>query len=157
MDSPRTRAIVGVLALVAVVILFIALSGGDSGSTTTAITGTDATGTATTATTEKPAGGKPPDRSGSAGGAGSIATITVKDGQPVGGVQKLTFTQPQEISFRVDSDTADEVHFHGYEIGKDVEAGGSVTFDVPSTIAGVFEVELENAVVPLAEITVNPG
>ena len=30
-------------------------------------------------------------------------------------------------------------------------------FDVPATITGVFEVELEHSVVPIAEITVNPG
>lgn len=136
MDSPRTRAIVGALALVAVVVLFVVLRGGDdNGSTTTPAT----TGT------------------GGQSDSSPIDTITVKDGQPVGGVQKLTFTQPEEIRFEVDSDTADEVHFHGYDIGKDVEAGGAVSFDVPSTITGVFEVELENAVVPLAEITVNPG
>jgi hypothetical protein len=123
MDSPRTRAIVGLVAIVGVIVLFVVLKGGDGGQTDS----------------------------------GQIATITVKDGQPVGGVQKLTFTQPEAIRFKVDSDTADEVHFHGYDVGKDVEAGGSVSFDVPSTITGVFEVELENAVVPLAEITVNPG
>ena len=81
----------------------------------------------------------------------------IKDGEPVGGVQELTFTQGDEIRFQVDSDVADEVHFHGYDVGKDVEAGGSVTFDVPATDTGVFEVELEERVVPIAEITVNPS
>jgi hypothetical protein len=120
--------IVGV-AIVAVVILFIVLKGNDDNATTT----TNATGP------------------------GGIATIKVVNGQPVGGVQDLTFTQGDDIRFRVDSDVADEVHFHGYDIGKDVEAGGSVTFDVPATLAGKFEVELEQRVEQLAEITVNPS
>ena len=81
----------------------------------------------------------------------------IKDGQPVGGVQDLSFTQGDDIRFKVESDVADEVHFHGYDVGMDVEAGGSVTFDVPATDAGVFEVELEERVVPIAEITVNPS
>jgi ketosteroid isomerase-like protein len=46
--------------------------------------------------------------------------------------------------------------FHGYDLGKDVEAGGSVEFDVPATIEGVFEVELESRAEQLASITVNP-
>jgi hypothetical protein len=89
--------------------------------------------------------------------AGGIATIKVVDGQPVGGVQDLTFTEGDDIRFRVESDVSDEVHFHGYDVGKDVEAGGSVTFDVPATITGKFEVELESRVTQLAEITVNPS
>jgi hypothetical protein len=86
-----------------------------------------------------------------------VAIIKVVNGQPVGGVQDLTFTQGGDIRFQVDSDVSDEVHFHGYDVGKDVKAGGSVTFDVPATITGKFEVELENRVTQLAEITVHPS
>ena len=56
----------------------------------------------------------------------------------------------------VESDVADHVHLHGYDVSQDVAAGGKVEFDVPATIEGVFEVELEDRVVPLAEITVRP-
>ncbi len=86
-----------------------------------------------------------------------MPTIVIKDGEPVGGVQDLSFTEGDDIRFKVESDVADEVHFHGYDVGMDVEAGGSVTFDVPATDTGVFEVELEERVVPIAEITVNPS
>ena len=77
--------------------------------------------------------------------------------QPVGGIQDLTFTEGDDIRFKVDSDVSDEVHFHGYDVGEDVKAGGSVEFDVPATITGVFEVELESAREQIAEITVNPS
>ena len=97
------------------------------------------------------------DSDDSDSGGDTVATIVVKDGQPVGGVQDLTFTEGDDIRFTVDSDVSDEVHFHGYDIGKDVEAGGSVTFDVPATITGKFEVELEDRVTQIAEITVNPS
>ncbi len=86
-----------------------------------------------------------------------IATITVENGQPVGGIQDLTFTEGDDIRFKVDSDVSDEVHFHGYDVGEDVKAGGSVSFDVPATITGVFEVELESRAEQIAEITVNPS
>ena len=89
---------------------------------------------------------------------GGIPTIVVKDGKPVGGVQELTYEQGGQIRFRVDSkDTSDEVHFHGYDIGKDVEAGGQVTFDVPADISGEFEVELEGTHTQIAELTVEPS
>jgi hypothetical protein len=87
---------------------------------------------------------------------GRTATIVVKNAKPVGGVQQLSFNKGERIRFKVESDVGDEVHFHGYDIGKDVEAGGSVTFDVPATIEGRFEVELESRKEQIAEITVNP-
>jgi hypothetical protein len=45
---------------------------------------------------------------------------------------------------------------HGYEIGKNVKAGGSVTFEFPATIEGVFEAELESRKEQILELTVNP-
>jgi hypothetical protein len=137
MESPRTRALIGVAAIVVVVALFLVLKGGDDDETAATATSTTA-GESTTVDSQVP-------------------TIVVKDGQPVGGVAELSFTEGDEIRFTVSSDVSDEVHFHGYDVGKDVEAGGSVSFDVPATIAGVFEVELEERVVQIAEITVNPA
>jgi hypothetical protein len=45
---------------------------------------------------------------------------------------------------------------HGYDVLKPIKAGGSVEFDVPASLEGVFEVELEERVEQLAEVTVNP-
>ncbi len=71
--------------------------------------------------------------------------------------QDLTFTEGDDIRFRVDSDVADEVHFHGYDIGKDVKAGGSVTFDVPRPSPASSRSSSRHRVTQLAEITVNPS
>jgi hypothetical protein len=133
MQSNGAKLAIAGAAVVVVVVLFIVLKGGgdDNGSSSTTTPATS-------------------------GGSG-IATITVKDAQPVGGIQDLTFTEGGDIQFKVDSDVSDEVHFHGYDVGKDVKAGGSVTFDVPATITGVFEVELESRAEQIAEITVNPS
>jgi hypothetical protein len=144
---PRTPALIGAAALVVVVALFFILRDGDDGdetTTTAAESSTTTTGgdeSTTKETTEE----------------SDVPTIVIKDGQPEGGVQELSFTQGDDIRFIVKSDVSDEVHFHGYDVGMDVEAGGQVEFDVPATDTGVFEVELEERVVPIAEITVNPS
>ena len=67
-----------------------------------------------------------------------------------------TYNKGEQIRFKVDSDVSDEVHVHGYDIMKDVKAGGSVTFDFPATIEGVFEAELEGRKEQIIELTVNP-
>ena len=115
-------------AVVIAVILFIVLSGSDDSGTTTSET----------------ANGNP-------------AVIQIRHGEPVGGIQDLTFTQGETIRFTVKSDQAWEIHFHGYDIAKDVKAGGEVTYNVPASIAGVFEVEIEDTATQIAEITVNPS
>jgi hypothetical protein len=85
-----------------------------------------------------------------------VTTIVVEDGKPVGGIKQLTYNKGEEVRFRVDSDVSDEVHMHGYDIMKDVKAGGSVSFDFPATIEGVFEAELEGRKQQILELTVNP-
>lgn len=97
---------------------------------------------------------------GSSGGAsnanGRVPTIVVENGKPVGGIRSLTYNKGDRIRFKVDSDVSDEVHVHGYDIMKDVKAGGSVSFDFPATIEGVFEAELEGRKEQIIELTVNP-
>jgi hypothetical protein len=145
-------AAIAVVGVIVAVVLFVVLRDGDDGDEATVATTTEAT------TTDADAG-----QGGGSGGAPKpppepeVATIVVKNGEPVGGVQELEFDEGERIRFVVESDVDEEVHLHGYDIGKDVSAGGEVEFDVPATIAGVFEVELEESVVPLAEITVNPA
>ena len=134
MQSTGARLGLGAIAIAAVVVLFIVLSGGDDDSSST---------TSSTATS-------------SGQSTASVPTIEIKDGEPVGGIPDLSFNNGDDIKFRVDSDAAWEIHFHGYDIPMDVKAGGSVTFDVPATIEGVFEVEIEQTATQIAEITVNP-
>jgi hypothetical protein len=85
-----------------------------------------------------------------------VPTIVVKHGKPVGGIKQLTYNRGEQVRFEVDSDVSDEVHMHGYDIMKDVRAGGSVSFDFRATIEGVFEAELEGRKEQILELTVNP-
>ncbi len=87
---------------------------------------------------------------------GAVPTIEIRGDEPVGGVQELEFSAGEEIRFEVSSDRAEEVHVHGYDIAKDVPAGGSVEFAFPADIEGIFEVELEGLGTQIAELRVNP-
>lgn len=90
------------------------------------------------------------------GGHSSVKTIVVRNGEPAGGVAELTYTAGDEVRFEVRSDVADEVHVHGYDLSKDVAAGGTVSFAFPADLEGIFEVELEERVEQIAELRVNP-
>ncbi|HWI21855.1 MAG TPA: hypothetical protein VNT22_04475 [Baekduia sp.] len=143
------RIAIGVAAVAAVVIAFVLAKGSDeaktptSSVTTTATTTTEAT---TTATTTAPTAHVEPQ----------TVSITIKNAKPVGGIQKLEVTRGDRVAIKVSSDTADEIHVHGYDLAKDVAAGGSVTISFKATIEGKFEAELEEHREQILELTVNP-
>jgi hypothetical protein len=87
---------------------------------------------------------------------GAVPTIVIRDGEPVDGIEELEYSAGDEIQFRVASDVADEVHVHGYDVMKEVAAGGTVSFSIPAEIEGIFEVELEGRREQIAELRVNP-
>jgi hypothetical protein len=80
--------------------------------------------------------------------------VLVKGGKPVGGIQRATVKKGENVAIVVHSDVADEVHVHGYDLHKDVEAGGTVRIAFPATITGVFEAELESRKLQIVEFTV---
>jgi FtsP/CotA-like multicopper oxidase with cupredoxin domain len=83
-------------------------------------------------------------------------TVTVVNGKPDGGVKTITYNKGDTVDLTVKSDTADEIHIHGYDLHKDVEKGGSVHFTFPASIDGKFVVELENAGEQIASLQVQP-
>ncbi|HEX5928356.1 MAG TPA: hypothetical protein VFY48_03095 [Solirubrobacterales bacterium] len=87
---------------------------------------------------------------------GKVPAVVVRDGEPVGGVAELEYDAGEEVRFEVTSDVADEVHVHGYDLLQVIPAGGTVSFDFPAEIEGIFEVELEQRGLQIAELTVNP-
>ncbi len=89
--------------------------------------------------------------------------IAVKNGAPVGGVREVEASKGERIRLRVTPDVPSEVHIHGYELSKDVEAGQTASFDFPADTEGVFEVEAhhlehgeEEEGVQVAELNVAP-
>ncbi len=87
---------------------------------------------------------------------GKVPTVVVRNGEPVGGIAELEYDAGDQVRFEVDSDVGDEVHVHGYDLMEEVPAGGTVSFDFPAEIEGIFEVELEGRKTQIAELTVNP-
>ena len=110
-------------------------------TSTSTSTPTASTGSTSTATTPEPA----------------VQTVRVVNGQPAGGIKTISYTKGDQVRLKVVSDTADEIHVHGYDLMKDVTAGGSVEFDFEATIEGRFEVELENAGTQIAMLEVDPS
>jgi hypothetical protein len=142
MQSTMLRVGVVAALVVAAVVLFVVLSGDDDD-------GGDQAATTTTQTTNAE-NQKPKPRP-------ETTTIVVKSGEPVGGVQELTYTAGDEVRFDVRSDAAGEVHVHGYDLMQDTVPGKAITFDFPAEIEGIFEVELEETHTQIAELTVEPG
>lgn len=88
---------------------------------------------------------------------GEIVTIVVKNGEPVGGIAELEFNAGEEIRFKVEGEEAEEIHVHGYDLMEEIpQGGGTVEFDFPAEIEGIFEAELEGKGVQIAELRVNP-
>jgi ABC-type glycerol-3-phosphate transport system substrate-binding protein len=81
-------------------------------------------------------------------------TIRVVGGKPVGGIARPKIEKGEKVLLVVRSDVADEVHLHGYDLSRAVAAGGIARIAFVAKIPGRFELELENAGVPLAELTV---
>jgi hypothetical protein len=137
-QSNAARLGVIAAAAAAAIVLFLVLQGGDDnggdggGGTTTSATGKEAT-------------------------AGPV--ITVRDGEPVGGVETLTFDKGDQVRFEVRLDgPAEEIHVHGYD--REIPATKSpVEASFPADLDGVFEIELhgtDGSETQIAELRVNP-
>ena len=81
-------------------------------------------------------------------------TVQIEGGKPVGSIQRATAKKGETVALVVHSDVADEVHFHGYDLHRDVEAGGTARIQFRASLTGVFEAELESRTLQIAELTV---
>ena len=71
-------------------------------------------------------------------------------------VRKFTVKQGRQVVLVVDSELADEVHLHGYDLSADVAPGVPATIRFKATAPGIFEAELESRGLPIAELEVRP-
>jgi heme/copper-type cytochrome/quinol oxidase subunit 2 len=123
-----------------IVSLYFALSpGGDDETTPT----TTAAQTTTAATTTAP---EP-----------QVVRISVSvPGDKAPTVKHFTIQQGRQVVFVVESELADEVHLHGYDLSADVAPGAPATIRFKATAPGLFEAELESRSLAIAEIEVRP-
>jgi hypothetical protein len=143
------------LLLVATVVvlggaLILLSPGGDDGGDSAATATTPAATTpapATTTETAAPAPAPEPE----------ATTIVVRGGKPVGGVKTVSAHKDDVVRIAVTSpDTTSEVHLHGYDIKRDLEAGGSVRFVFTAKNEGIFEMELEETAVQIVKLVIEP-
>ena len=136
--SNRGRAGLVVLAVAIVVVAFIALRPSDSSdkaddpAKTTAVKTTGGGEEQPTATAESaPA---PPQE------------ITLRDGVPQGGVQRIVVKKGDDVRLQVRTNEAgDDIHLHGYDIEKRASAQAPANFRFKADIEGVFEIESHTA------------
>jgi hypothetical protein len=88
-----------------------------------------------------------------------VQVLTVKHGDPVGGVKTLTYDKGDEVQLEVRLDEPEEeIHVHGYEIERPAEHS-PVRLSFPANLDGVFEIEvhrLDGTEAEIAELRVNP-
>ena len=141
MDTKKTLPIL--LAAAAVLVIgFLLLKPKDE---TPATTTTSAATTPATATTSAPAPvNKNPE------------TIVIKDGEPVGGMAKLTYKQGSTVKLTVTTDGSEaDVHIHGYDIEEATAPGAPAKFSFVAKDTGRFEVELHPST-QIAQLDVVP-
>ena len=73
-----------------------------------------------------------------------------------GEVVEIAATLDEEVRITIQSEVADEVHLHGYDIHADVGPGLPGVLEFVASIPGIFEVEFEGAGTLIAELRVDP-
>jgi len=116
--------------------------GGDDGPASETAVGDPMTSDSTTSTAAAPS-----ER---------LIEVNVVSGRAEGGVRRDSVKLGERVRLRVTSDTADEVHVHGYDHEFDIgpDAPGEVVFE--ASIPGVFEVELHNSHREILKLEVSP-
>lgn len=118
-------------------------------STTTSVA--DSTTTTTTADTTTAAA----ETTTTTVASGLRLEIGFAGGEVTGG-GRLDIPLGEDVTISITSDTADEGHLHGYDIFLDLEAGETAELVFTADIPGIFELELENSHIDLAELQVAP-
>lgn len=79
------------------------------------------------------------------GFSGKLIEIKVTGDQVETAERRVTVATGEKVRIRVQSDVADEVHVHGYDLKKDVAPGKPAVIEFTADAPGSFEVELEEA------------
>ena len=92
------------------------------------------------------------DDSSSSSSATSGKTVVLEPGK----VQKLKYTQGDQVRFQVRSPKADEVHVHGYNIERELKPNQPTTIAFKATINGIFDIEVHSTDTQIGQLTVEP-
>lgn len=84
-------------------------------------------------------------------------TLVVRKGRLAeGSPDTLSVTQGDEVVIRIDTDTADELHLHGYDLHADLKPGTPAELRFRADRSGRFEYELHKAHGDLGALEVQP-
>jgi hypothetical protein len=85
---------------------------------------------------------------------GTEIVVEVKNGKVSPPTHRVKVSKGTQIRLQVTSDKADELHVHGYEIEKELPAGEQVTLDFTADQTGLFDIELHESDLQLAQLEV---
>ena len=156
--NPQFRTVALISAALGLLLsLFLVLRPGDdedAASPTTVATTTAAT---TTTTTTAPATTETEPPATTASERPDVITIRISvPGDTAPTIRRYSVKQGRQVELVVQSEIADEVHVHGYDLMADVAPGSPATIEFEATAPGRFEIELEEHKLPIAELEVRP-
>jgi hypothetical protein len=93
---------------------------------------------------------------GSPTSARAASTVSVVGGKPDGGVQVLEYRKGDHVELSVNSDTADQVHVHGYNLREPLRVGSVTHLGFEAALEGEFRIELERTKQAIAVLRVRP-
>lgn len=135
----RARALAAALLLLAG-----ACAGDDSPTTPTTTASTTGATTATTTAAGPASSAIPvPAVTTTAGDGARLVEVVYAGGQVAGGAQRRSVQIGEKVRLRIESDVADEVHVHTYDLRAAVAPGQPAVIDLVTSIPGRHEVELE--------------
>jgi heme/copper-type cytochrome/quinol oxidase subunit 2 len=131
----------------ALVILFVVLNPGQDEEPSTQPT--------PTATEPSPMPTESPEPTPTATGTLDAVEIEVEEGR-VEGPGRIRASQGDRVAIEVKADVTDQVHVHTYDLFFDVSPNRDAQIRFRADITGVFEIELEDAGLPLTMLEVSP-
>jgi hypothetical protein len=162
--SQLTKLGIAAAAVIVAVVLFVLLRpDGDDGDEASPTPATETTGTSeaaqtnettieetstqdtTTAETTTTTGPQP-----------EPISVRFQDGEVVGGIKEVDVDRNQQVVVLVQSDVADEVHVHGYNLSAEVAPGRPARIAFDADVVGRFEIELEDRALQLVDLRVRP-
>jgi hypothetical protein len=93
---------------------------------------------------------------GSAAPAPAAPALSVVGGKPSGGAQVLEYRRGDHVELSVSSDTADQLHVHGYDLREALRVGSVTRLGFEAALEGEFRIELEHAKQAIAVLRVRP-
>jgi len=142
------RLLIGLGVVVALVALFLVFRPAEDDDEV-------ATGTTTTQVSAPPTLEPTPTET-ETGPTSVPLNVTIRGGEPVGGIVRATATKGDVVVIVVRSDVVDHVHVHGYDLMADVAPGKPARMRFSASLTGRFEIELEDRGKQIAQLTVLP-